>query len=418
MNNPAFPLRIALSNLALRIASQVLRFILSFYVVGFLGLHAAGIYGLALGGVGIVPALLGWGLNYHLSREIPGRPLAEAAPIVRDRIVVSCGSLTVFSLLTLPVIALAAPVANWTLYSLVLALIWLETISLDIYVALLAVQKSRLANLLVFIRSALWVIPIVGLGLSAPDLRTLELLFGAWIGFHLLALAIFASRLPRWRIVETMSAPIDLAWAKRWFRTRWFIYLSDVGYVGLVYLDRYLVLLVLGLAATAIYTFYWSLANALQTIVLTSLVQTGRPQLILAARLADAPGWRTEIFRQLRHTIAAASALALLNFTATEAITRLLPAGQLPHGRGLFAMLLAAAVLRSASDVLNSGLISRNRDQAYATVNLQGIAATLAIAPVAMLIGGLAGAGAALLIISAGLGTLRAFLLFADRQGD
>lgn len=409
----------ALGNVALRIGSQVLRFVLSFYVVGFLGLHAAGLYGLALGAIGIVPALIGWGLNYHLSRELAGRTPTEAAPLVRDRIAISLGSLASVSLLTIPLIALATPAADWSLYVLVLVLIWLETISLDIFVALLAVEKSLFANLLVFIRSALWVVPVVGLGLVEPRLRTLELLLEAWIGFHLLALAIFAAKLPKWRVMEALSAPIDVAWAGQWLRTRWFIYLSDLGYVGLIYLDRYLVLLLLGLTATAVYTFYWALANALQTIVLAGMVQAGRPRLILAAGRGDRAGWRAEIFRQLRSTFFVALALAVLNLGITDAIIQLMPQGKLPTNHMLFALLLAAAVLRSCSDVLNSGLIGQNRDAAYAAVNLLGIATTLVVAPLAMLAWGLQGAGIALVLVSGALVALRAALLVvAHRRSE
>ena len=53
----------SLFNLGLRGSSLVFRFLLSFYIIKYLGLEASGIYGLALGAVGIAPALLGWGLS-------------------------------------------------------------------------------------------------------------------------------------------------------------------------------------------------------------------------------------------------------------------------------------------------------------------------------------------------------------------
>lgn len=408
---PDNPFAAGFGNVALRIGSQVLRFAVTFYIVGFLGLHDAGIYGLALGAIGIVPAVIGWGLNYYVSREIAGRAPASAAPLVRDKILISLASLAGLSLLTVPLIAVVAPAQDWPLYGLGLVLIWLETIALDIFDALVAVQESMLANLLVFIRSALWVLPVIALGLAEPRLRTLELLLAAWIGFHLLALAIFAKKLSDWRVWPGLSVPVDLDWARQWMRHRWFIYLSELGYVGLAYFDRYLVLLFLGLEATAVYTFYWALANALQTIVLAGLVQVGRPRLIVAAGQGALPEWRAETRRQLTITFFAALVLAILNFGVTAEITALMPEGTLPTDGALFALLLGAAILRSCSDVLNSGLIGHKLDRAYAAVNLLGLAATLIVAPLAMMAWGLRGAGAALVFVAATLLGLRAILL-------
>lgn len=407
----------AIGNVALRVGSQVLRFSVTFYIVGFLGLHAAGVYGLALGAIGIVPAVIGWGLNYYVSREIAGRAPAEAAPLVRDRILISLVSLAGLTLLMIPLVVLFAPPPDWPIYGLALVLIWLETVALDIFDALVAIERSFLANLLVFIRSALWVLPVITLGLAEPRLRTLELLLAAWIGFHFLALAVFAMKLAEWRVWPSLTVPIEVAWAQHWMRRRWFIYLSELGYVGLVYLDRYLVLLFLGLTATAIYTFYWALANALQTIVLAGLVQVGRPRLIVAAGRRDAPEWWAEVRRQLTRTFLVSLVLAALNFGVTEVIIALMPQGTMPADRTLFALLLAAAVLRSCSDVFNSGLIGHKLDRAYAAVNVLGVAVTLIVAPLAMMAWGLVGAGIALVLVAGILVTLRAILLTRGTSG-
>ena len=212
-----------------------------------------------------------------------------------------------------------------------------------------------------------------------------------------------------------MRTPAFIPRAISWFRRRWFIYLSDLAYVGLVYLDRYLVLVFLGLTATAVFTFYWGLANALQTIVLAALVQTGRPRLIILAGEGDNRGWQAELRRQLALALALALAMAAANFGLTETVIRLLPPGRIPADRTLFALLLGAVVLRCCSDVVNSGLISRGRDHAYAVANLLGVAATLAAVPLAAAAWGLTGAALALVLVAALLLVLRTSLLLARR---
>jgi hypothetical protein len=158
----------SMSNLGLRASTLVFRFLLTFYIVKYLGYEAAGIYGLTLGAVGIMPALIGWGLNYFVSRDAVGVPVVEAASKIKTRLVVTTMSLAAATVLSV-ILAFATGYQLTPIYILIIVLVWLETYALDLHVPMIAMEMALQANILVFIRSALWVPVIVVLGVAQPS---------------------------------------------------------------------------------------------------------------------------------------------------------------------------------------------------------------------------------------------------------
>lgn len=379
------------ANMAMRAATLGLRFGLSFYIVSMLGLQAAGIYGLAIGATAIVPSAIGWGINYLVSREVVGHTPSSAAALVRDRLIITFTSLAAGTAIVLPIVAWLAGGIDATLLLIVL-LAWFETLALDLYMAMIGLELALLANLLVFIRSALWV-PFVMLAAWAfPAVRSIDAVFGAWIAGHLLALLVLALYLRRWPLRDGLAErrrPLAILGRAR---RAWFIYFSDLGIVGLGYADRFVLNALLGLAATGIYSFYFSITNALQTLIATAVVQLAMPRMVRAFRSGDIAAWRRELRREMLRTVAFSVAFGLGIFVLTEAIFRLFP-GRFPVDRTLLAIMLVAAVVRSASDLLNVALTSAGRDRAYALGNVLGMLIALGSGAGFMWVFGLIGAG-------------------------
>lgn len=392
-------------NLVLRAATLAFRFGLSFYVVSYLGLQAAGIYGLLLGAVGVAPALIGWGLNYFVAREVVGRTPDAAAGLVKTRLTVTFVSLSLLTIVA--AIAASAMGIEWRpLWLLVMALIWLETLALDLYLPLIGLELATQANVVVFVRSALWVPIAVAVGMAWPAGRSLDALCTFWIGGHLLSLALMARFLRAWPVWERLAEPIDRGWIRDRLGRSWYIYLSDLGIVGLIYLDRYMVSGLLGLTATGIYTFYWSLANALQTLMQASVVQLALPRLVKAYGQRDMALWSRLVKSELLKAIVVSLGLAMLMFVAMELVFVFDKGGHFPRERELFGCLLLASVLRAGSDLLNVCITSSGRDRYYAASNVAGVFLSLACAFVGISLFGLIGSGlgaaatAAILIVS------------------
>lgn len=405
-------------NLGIRGATLFLRFALSFYIVSYLGLKAAGIYGLAVGTVGLAPACLGWGLNYHVGRHVVGQAPNDAITLIRNRIIITLGSLIALSCIAVPLIALAPPDLR-PLYYLILILVWFETIALDIYMPMIGLEMTVQANVMVFIRSAAWIPIVAALGIWSPYFRTLNVIFGSWIISHLFALALLPFFLRHWPVGSGLKSPFDGAWARKRITRFWYIYVSDISVVGLVYLDRYIVSFLLGLAATGVYSFYWSITNALQTLMMTAVVQVALPHMVKAFRTADPAIWKGELRHQTIKTLSFAVVLALAIFMLTEMIIQLSPPGRFPQFHALLVLLLLASVVRSCSDLLNVGITSSGNDRLYAITNFFGVVMTVGSSALLLWLFGLIGAGISALLTATLLLVIRYYCLrFVLRRVD
>jgi O-antigen/teichoic acid export membrane protein len=378
--------------LGLRSSTLFLRFLLSFYVIRYLGYEAAGVYGLTVGIIGLMPAAIGWGLNYFVAREVVGHNPADVVGRVRDRLFVTLVSLTTATLLVLSAMPFFGYGFSY-LYLYVIALVWLETFGLDVSLPLIGLEKAIEVNVLVFLRSGLWVPFVIALGLLFPQYRTIDVVLVGWIAANLMSWSLFFYIARDWRLRKGFSTPIDFAWIRNRLGRSWYIYLSDLGIVGLIYIDRYIVSFMLGLTATGIYTFFWSLSNALQTLVATVVVQIALPVLVKTFPIGDRSAWRAALLRELTKTIVFSTGLAVIIFVASELLLGYLSMQGLREHRGLLLLMLAASVLRSCSDLANIGITSTGRDRFYASINISGVFLSVALSFISIYTFGLIGAG-------------------------
>ncbi|MFK0385434.1 lipopolysaccharide biosynthesis protein [Agrobacterium sp. NPDC090273] len=400
----------SISNLGLRGFTLVFRFVLSFYIVKYLGLDATGIYGLAVGVISFVPAFVGWGLNYFVARDLVGQTREFAGVRVKSRLMVTTVSLGVVTIIGLGItVVLGLDVKR--IHLLILMLLWLETYALDIHIPMIAQDMSIQANILVFFRSALWVPLVIGAGVLLPEFRSIEWVFLGWILSYIPTLFALMYFIRQWPFNEIVRAPIHNEWLRSRLKTSWIIYVSDLCLVGLMYADRYVVNLVLGLTLTGIYTFFWTLTNSLQTLISTAVVQVALPILFRAHNEGTSTDWRKAMREQFLKTAAMSMVLSFGIFAACEILIHLMDLHQIADHRGLFIMMLLAAVVRSCSDILSTGLTSLRKDRHYALINMVGVVLTVSVAYAMMMIFGLDGAGIAALTSALLIATAKAVYL-------
>lgn len=361
-----------LVNVGLRGSSLAFRFILSFYIIKYLGLEAAGIYGLAQGAIGFAPAITTLGINYFHARELVGMPPHRAAPRIKTRLLASAilstllgiGSLVAAMLISYPITGILILIA---------ALVWLEIPANDLHVSLVALEMPFQANILLFVRLAAWVPFVIGIGLLFPVARTIEFVLGGWLASYILYFGLLWRLLSHWPLAEAARAPIQVSWLKERLKRSWLIYFSDIGVVGYIYIDRYIVSFLLGLELTGLYNFYWSLANALQTLLATAIIQLAMPALYKAYNTGVIANWRAAMRRQIIKTAVYAVSLSLCVYVSVEIIIAFMDMGHVTEYRDVFAMLLVAAMIRSGSDLANVGLMSMRKDRTYAFTNVASV---------------------------------------------
>lgn len=385
--------------LGLRIGNAGAKFALALYMTRFLGLADLGIYGLLVGAATTVPAVLGFGFNDWLARMVVGLERIQAASLAVTRLLLTLAVHIVVQTVGWLINDLLGAPIPWALALPIGLILLLEHLAADAYSILIGRDRAKLANILLFLRAGLWPLVVIGWGLIDPRARTLEVVLYGWV----------AGLVMMWLVVAAMFAPL-LAQVR--LRRRLLregprgglpFYLAEIGAVGNLYLDRFLISLFLGLELTGVYTFFWSIANVVHTLSVYGVIQPQMPRLVGAADTRDRAVFAGFRKRMLIESWSWAAALAL---AAAIAIPPLLPyLGRPLLGEHLvvFGLVMLAALLRIGADSYGFVLYSLRREYWIAITSLAAVALAAALNLMLVPLFGLNGASVAYIAVSAAL---------------
>lgn len=269
-----------LFNTSLRLASLALKLLLTLYMAKYLGLSDIGTFGLVAACAAISIPLLGFRLDYVVMREIVDREELKVAIFLRDE----------FLFYFINYIAVAAVALlvlySWGveldkkiyIYSLFIAL--LESFTTITSSNMGSLKRPILGNFLFFVRSASWVIPVIGLGLYDPAYRTSDFVFGAWICGLLLSLvftAIALRKLP-WR--EALMIPVNWPWIGASVKNTIPIWISGISAALAANIDRIVVETYLTREMVGVASFYGSFVVAISALLTSGIFTFKYPHLI------------------------------------------------------------------------------------------------------------------------------------------
>ena len=386
---------------ALRGLITLAKFALTFYIARVLGLADLGLYGLLAGGTTIVPALFGFGITDWISRIIVNLPLPEAMPYMTSRVALSLAMHVVGQpLVWFANFALGAPIP-WSLMALASPILFLEHLATDAHDILTLRGRIYLAGVLLFMRAGLWPPLIMVWAWFDASARTLDHLLLGWITslvlvWIVLVLHLLAHR--RWRFVG-----LRVRWLIDCIRNSMPFYLKDISGVGSLYLDRFLVSFFLGLELTGVYTFFWSFANVVHSLVFYGTMQPRIPHLIAAARERD-----PAVFHILERRIQIETAgwsllLVTCAITAMPFILPFLGRPLLQDNLFIFWIMMTATLLRIGGDCYGYVLLALHCDRAIAVISLLGAAGSALFNATLVPIIGLLGAALTYFVTSTAL---------------
>lgn len=273
----------SLLTILIRISVLFFKFIFTLFIAKYLGFHEVGLYGLLVGAGTLIPVLVGLGINYSFIREaVSSSPEQIVIWVVRY-----VWFLTPFYLLmVLGAAVLAFFTERYVFWGVVVPLLLVEHLHVDAYQLLLNRSKAISANLILFIRSAAWMLIYMPLAFYVPYFRDVESLLFFWLlggCFGLAALVVTLRNWP-WRISDNWRDTRD--WIFSAIRSAKLPYLNSLGTTSALYIDRYLITVFLGLELAGVYIFFWTIYSALFNLVYTGIVQFYRPRLVIACKSA------------------------------------------------------------------------------------------------------------------------------------
>ncbi len=398
----------------LRIVTLGARFALTVYITAVMGLVDVGRFGLVSGAALILPPVIGFGLNFHLFRELVGEDRAERIVLLRHGLgahVAVLGAAT----------ALAA--AAWltvggridALALLVVSIVWCETLGLDLYLALTSLRANVAANVSVAIRTAGWVPIVMIAGLLQPEWRTLEVVLVGWLGGGFANLAFVTLWLRREQLWRALFAPGHEGWVRRTLPAAMAIWPSDMALVAITFGDRFILSGMVSASALGLYVYYWTFANAVQTLIQTSVLTPALPRLVLAHRV-DARDWAREVARIAAPAAGASVALALAVLAVIWLGARFVPALKVPWSPWVALPVFVAAIVRLVADFYSLALNSAGRVRDYAMLNIGYAVMTLAACWAGARVGGVGAAALAMAIASALFLALRRRAVLAETK--
>ncbi len=391
------PFLASLSNMVLRSMTLVSRFALTLFIAKFMGIAEVGAYGLVVGLVSMTPVVVGWGANYFMSRSSVGESRVVAGQKLKDRLVLTLLSLLAAFILGLTAIKLGI-ISEVSFLLPTLVIILFETLACDIQAWLVARHMTLHSNALLFIRSSLWALIMMTLAYFSESYRELGYFIKAWAVFEVLQVFPLLFFLRKWPLKEIARAPVDTTRIKEYVTNGKFIYWNEIGLVGTLYLDRFIINGLLGLDLTGIYTFYWSIANGVNALIVTGIIQITTPHMVQSVKDRNFNLWQQIFSKLLQKTLFSTLLLSVVILGVLSVVLPMMRVGEFGTYWPLAAMLMAANILRLLSSCANSGLSSQYLDTHFASIGLMGLVLSLVLNAIFIYFWGLYGvAGAAIM---------------------
>lgn len=384
--------------ITIRGLNTVSKFALSLYTARYLGLSDLGIYGLLVAGTTILPAFAGFGTNDWIGRQAARSNLAQVGPLMTTRLLVSIAFNLGLQVIAYGINAFLGTPIPWPVMMLFSGVALLEHLSDDAAVMLTYRGHVLLSNVLFFLRAGLWPIGVIALGVLVPAARTLEALIAGWlIGLVLMwiVLAVFVTRRGAWtymrldRRLITQGIPQSVPF-----------YLKDMSIATNLYIDRFLVSLLLGLELTGVYTFFWSMANVIHNLSLSAIFMPYLSRLIRAAHESMSE-FRALLARAELRTAGFAVFLAIGLMIVLPFIIPYMERPLLSAHLSVFIVVVAATLLRLGVDSYNYVLVALHHDRAIAIISLAAVPLSAALYALLIPLFGLEGAGFAYFLTGA-----------------
>lgn len=384
--------------IAIRGLNTVSKFALSLYTARYLGLSDLGIYGLLVAGTTILPAFAGFGTNDWIGRQAARSNLAQVGPLMTTRLLLSVAFNLGLQAIAYGVNAFLGVPIPWPVMLLFSGVALLEHLADDAAIMLTYRGHVLLSNVLFFLRAGLWPIGVIALGVLVPTARTLEALIAGWlIGLVLmwLVLAVFVTRRGAWTYVRldrrlmTQGIPQSVPF-----------YLKDMSIATNLYIDRFLVSLLLGLELTGVYTFFWSMANVIHNLSLSAIFLPYLSKLIRAAHESMSE-FRALLARAELRTAGFAVSLAIGLIVVLPFIIPYVERPLLSAHLSVFVVIVAATLLRLGVDSYNYILVALHHDRAIAIISLAAVPLSAALYALLIPLFGLEGAGIAYFLTGA-----------------
>ncbi|BBU28694.1 hypothetical protein BTHE68_24280 [Burkholderia sp. THE68] len=360
------------ANVSLRGLTLASKFVLLLALAKFTTLVEVGQYGVLSATIGYALFILGLDFYTYSTREMLNVDQMLWPALLRNQAVfyVVCYATM------LPVFYLALKWSDAFSDRLVvwfLVLVILEHLAQELSRLLVAMSRPVSATVLGFLRGGIWVFACIAVMILVPALRCIETVLVAWACGSFCAVAFGLANISGLLTQNAFRKPLDWRWIWRGVKICTPLLIATLSIRGLSVFDRYMQGFVAGKEALGVYTFYASVANAIQAFLDAAVFSFQYPRVVMAAQSKDKAVFDAAVRQLTRATVFTVISLSLVALIGIEPVLRLLHRPIYAEHLGMFFWILAGVVLFSLSMIPHYVLYATRRDRAILAANLSSV---------------------------------------------
>lgn len=348
----------------------VSKFLLIFFLAGFLEPKELGLYGLVIATIGYAIYPLGFDFYTYSTRELLERERSEWGGVLKDQGVLHL----ILYVLVLPLILLVFvyELLPWYLAGWFFVVLVLEHINQELNRLLIAISLQLAASWVLFLRSGAWALCIIVWMYLEPAMRTLEVVLAAWTIGSMLALMLATYRLYKLEL-SGWWCQINWRWILQGLKIAIPLFLATLAIRAVFTIDRYWFESLQGLDMLAAYVLFMGIGNALLSFMDAGVFSFSYPKLISAYNRGDAATFRQGLMSSLWQSLFLTAAFVAVAFIVIEPLLTMLDRSVYIEQLSLFPWVLMAISLYALSMVPHYALYAQGRDKPIIVSHLAAI---------------------------------------------
>ena len=266
------------ANVVIRLTSLLGKFYFLIWLSKSAAVETIGQYGLIASVAVFVTMLLGMEFYIFSNRELIRENCEqEKLAILSRQFTLYLGT----QVIGIPLVLLALIFQGWdsSYILLILAIMSLEHFSAELIRLLVAVERQLASAVTLFIKSTVWIFPLIYFYEQVELLDVLRL----WLGGVMVATAFGLVMFIRQFGYKWMRGSFDKAWFNKGRKVSLIYFISSASVIGLTVLDKVFVDSNLGAEALSVYVLYIGIANAQVSLFDAGVAVYLYPRLIACA---------------------------------------------------------------------------------------------------------------------------------------
>lgn len=353
---------LALVDIAIRSSTIIARGAFVFISAKYLDDRDFGLYIAIVANISLMQYVVAGDYSYIAHREFfAGRINFEKILITQP---VLLGFL--FSLSCVILFYLLPKEIDSSLIIIILMILFFESVASELQRHLVAISKFTISNLVLFFKSAGWMLPLMGIFALQDDLRSIWAILVAWSVGLLLSVAIGLYEI---NFVGAIREKVNYLLLKKYIKTVPTILIGTLATRSMFSLDRVILEKTNGLEVVGAYGLYVGIASAFVAIIDAGVLMRAYPSLVKYGRLNHDDYNKLSKKIQLQVAIATLIGIALYELTVNSVLRIVSKQSYLEYSH-IGALLILAYGIYSLSFPLNCRLYSCEADKSITLINV------------------------------------------------